>query len=148
MRGGDVRTESLFSSVSCEARGPAGHPLRAAADGADRLRSAVPLVCRAVEGRAGVGGHGLHQEPRPTAGGDEPPGPGRMENHNGLVVGALVTQATGTAKREAALVDGLKAKGRITLATDKGDDVRVDWVFPLNAATQTLVRLPKRIRTA
>ncbi|AEO49144.1 hypothetical protein [Rhodospirillum rubrum] len=71
-----------------------------------------------------------------------------MENHNGLVVGALVTQATGTAKREAALVDGLKAKGRITLATDKGDDVRVDWVFPLNAATQTLVRLPKRIRTA
>ncbi|HAQ00976.1 MAG TPA: IS5/IS1182 family transposase, partial [Rhodospirillum rubrum] len=36
MRGGDVRTESLFSSVSCEAWGPAGHPLRAAADGADR----------------------------------------------------------------------------------------------------------------
>src|SRR5207302_5516970 len=29
MRGGDVRTESLFSYVSCEARVPKGHPLRA-----------------------------------------------------------------------------------------------------------------------
>ena len=28
MRGGDARTESLFSDVSCEARGPAEHPLR------------------------------------------------------------------------------------------------------------------------
>ena len=28
MRGSDVRTESLFSYVSCEARVPAGHPLR------------------------------------------------------------------------------------------------------------------------
>ncbi len=28
MRGGDERTESLFSYVSCEARVPAGHPLR------------------------------------------------------------------------------------------------------------------------
>lgn len=29
MRGRDKRTESLFSYVSCEARVPAGHPLRA-----------------------------------------------------------------------------------------------------------------------
>jgi transposase len=28
MRGGDARTESLFSYVSCEARVPPGHPLR------------------------------------------------------------------------------------------------------------------------
>jgi len=28
MRGGDERTESLFSYVSCEARVPPGHPLR------------------------------------------------------------------------------------------------------------------------
>jgi transposase len=28
MRGSDVRTESLFSYVSCEARVPTGHPLR------------------------------------------------------------------------------------------------------------------------
>ncbi len=28
MRGGDARTESLFSDVSCEARVPPGHPLR------------------------------------------------------------------------------------------------------------------------
>ncbi|GAB3441425.1 hypothetical protein GCM10027396_08600 [Insolitispirillum peregrinum] len=29
MRGDDVRTESLFSYISCEARVPVGHPLRA-----------------------------------------------------------------------------------------------------------------------
>ncbi len=107
---------------------------------------------------------------RPRDGGDEPPGPGRngerdfrgekrsnrthasttdpeaklyrkadgqpsrlafmghvlMENRNGLVVGATVTQATGTAEREAALVlvDGLKQRGRITLGADKAYDVR------------------------
>jgi transposase len=49
-----------------------------------------------------------------------------MENRNGLVVGAIVTQATGTAEREAALalVDRLEAKGRITLGADKGYDAR------------------------
>src|ERR1700730_12179269 len=36
----------------------------AAADGATRLQSAVPLVCRAVAGCRGVGRYGLHQEPR------------------------------------------------------------------------------------
>ena len=30
MRGSDVRTESLFFCVSCEARVPTGHPLRPA----------------------------------------------------------------------------------------------------------------------
>ncbi|GAB6053067.1 IS5 family transposase [Magnetospira thiophila] len=49
-----------------------------------------------------------------------------MENRNSLVVGAMVTRATGTAEREAALslVDGLAAKGRITLGADKAYDVR------------------------
>jgi len=49
-----------------------------------------------------------------------------MENRNGLVVGATLTQASGTAEREAALtlIDGLKAKSRITLGADKGYDVR------------------------
>ncbi len=28
MRGGDIKTESLFSYVSCEARVPPDHPLR------------------------------------------------------------------------------------------------------------------------
>ncbi|ABF53814.1 IS5-like element ISSpal2 family transposase [Sphingopyxis alaskensis] len=53
-------------------------------------------------------------------------GHGLMENRNGLVVGALVTQATGTAEREAALVlvDELKATGRITLGADKAYDAR------------------------
>src|SRR5438132_6637536 len=111
MRGGDVRSEALFSYLSCEARVPLDHPLRpiqkivdealgaltgefeklyakfgrpsipperllraavaglllgtlgAAADGATRLQSAVPLVCRAVAGCGGVGRHGVHQEP-------------------------------------------------------------------------------------
>ena len=61
-----------------------------------------------------------------------------MENRNGLVVGALVTQATGTAEREAALqlVDGLKAKRRITLGADKAYDVR-DFVRDLRARKVT-----------
>ena len=36
----------------------------AAVDGAARLQSAVPLVCRVVAGCRGVGRHGVHQEPR------------------------------------------------------------------------------------
>src|SRR4029077_10726453 len=36
----------------------------AAADGATRLQSAVPLVCRAVAGCGGVGRYGVDQEPR------------------------------------------------------------------------------------
>lgn len=61
-----------------------------------------------------------------------------MENRNGLVVGAVVTQATGTAEREAALtlVDGLNAKGRITLGADKAYDVR-DFVRDLRTRKVT-----------
>lgn len=49
-----------------------------------------------------------------------------MENRNGLVVGATLTPATGTAEREAALalVDQLGAKRRITLGADKAYDAR------------------------
>ena len=55
-----------------------------------------------------------------------------MENRNGLVVGAMVSQATGTAEREAALklVDGLMAKRRITLGADKACDVWARKVTP------------------
>ena len=61
-----------------------------------------------------------------------------MENRNGLVVGAMVTQATGTAEREAALrlMDGLKAKGRITLGADKGYDAQ-EFVRDLRARKVT-----------
>lgn len=61
-----------------------------------------------------------------------------MENRNGLVVGALVTQATGTAEREAALklLDGLNARGRITLGADKAYDVR-EFVRDLRARKVT-----------
>lgn len=49
-----------------------------------------------------------------------------MENRHGLVVGALVTRATGTAEREAALalLDRHRPPGRrITLGADKAYDV-------------------------
>lgn len=61
-----------------------------------------------------------------------------MENRNGLVVGALVTQATGTAEREAALalIDDLEAKGRITVGADKAYDVR-EFVRNLRARKVT-----------
>src|SRR5690606_8299733 len=44
-----------------------------------------------------------------------------MGDRNGLVVGAILPQATGTAEREAAvaLVDALKPRRRISLAADK-----------------------------
>jgi transposase len=49
-----------------------------------------------------------------------------MEHRNGLVVGATLTPATGTAEREAALtlVDRLGSRRRITLAADKAYDAR------------------------
>jgi transposase len=49
-----------------------------------------------------------------------------MENRQGLVVGARVTQATGTAEREAAadLVDALGGTQRITLGADKNYDTK------------------------
>lgn len=48
-----------------------------------------------------------------------------MENRNGLAVEATLTQATGTAEREAslAMLDRRNANGRITLGADKAYDV-------------------------
>jgi hypothetical protein len=61
-----------------------------------------------------------------------------MENRNALVVGALVTEATGTAEREGALnlLDGLKVKTRVTLGAEKGYDAR-ELVQDLRARTVT-----------
>jgi hypothetical protein len=53
-------------------------------------------------------------------------GHGLMENRNGLIVGAMVTRASGTAERDAALelVDRCEVRRtRITLGADKGYDV-------------------------
>ena len=49
-----------------------------------------------------------------------------MENRNGLVVDGRITQASGTAEREAALVmlDARTSRRRITLGGDKAYDVR------------------------
>jgi transposase len=55
-----------------------------------------------------------------------------MENRNGLAVAAMLTPATGTAEREAALamLDRRRTKRRITLGTDKAYDV-TDFVESL-----------------
>jgi len=49
-----------------------------------------------------------------------------MENRNGLVVDVALTQATGTAEREAALemLEGIPVSRRITVGADKGYDTR------------------------
>jgi len=69
-----------------------------------------------------------------------------MENRSGLVVGAKVTQATGTAEREAAvdLVMALNGTHRVTLGADKNydtagfvDDVRMAQVTPHVAQNDT-----------
>ena len=47
-----------------------------------------------------------------------------MENRNGLVVDAMLTHATGTAEREAALamLERMQGRHRITLGADKAYD--------------------------
>jgi transposase len=55
-----------------------------------------------------------------------------MENRHGLVVDTRVTQATGTAEREAALAmaEAIPGQQRVTLGADKNDDTR-DFVREL-----------------
>lgn len=81
-----------------------------------------------------------------------------MENRHGLVVGSLVTRATGTAEREAALalVDRHRRPGRrITLGADKAYDVRTfvadlrgRKVTPHLAVNDHPTKTGKRRRTA
>jgi transposase len=80
-----------------------------------------------------------------------------MENRNGLAVDATLTQATGTAEREAALamLDRRKAKRRITLGADKAYDVtgfigdlRARKVTPHIAVNGTVSKLGKTRKTA
>lgn len=61
-----------------------------------------------------------------------------MENRNGLVTDAQVTQATGTAEREAAIamVEALGGTQRVTLGADKNYDTR-DCVDRLRCANAT-----------
>lgn len=61
-----------------------------------------------------------------------------MENRNGLVVNARVTQATGTAEREAAvdMVCALSGTHRVTLGADKNYDTR-DCVADLRSINVT-----------
>jgi hypothetical protein len=49
-----------------------------------------------------------------------------MENRNGLPVGIMVTEATGTAEREAAceLINGIEGEHQITIGADKAYDTR------------------------
>jgi transposase len=59
-----------------------------------------------------------------------------MENRNGLVVNARLTQASGTAEREAALAMLQPRRKRVTLAADKGYDTK-DFVADLRARRVT-----------
>ena len=84
-------------------------------------------------------------------------GHGLMENRNGLVVGACVTRASGTAEREAALelIDRHRpSRGRITLGADKGydvagfvEDLRMRKVTPHVAVQGHLSKTGKRRKT-
>ena len=79
-----------------------------------------------------------------------------MENRNGLAIGVMVTQATGTAEREAALelLERHTKKSRITLAADKAYDVtdfveklRKQKVTPHMAVQEHLTKTGKRRKT-
>ena len=74
-----------------------------------------------------------------------------MENRNGLVVGASLTKATGTAEREAAIamVEALPDDGRITLGTDKGYDTQ-DFVAEMRrlGVTPHVTQSNKKRRSA
>lgn len=79
-----------------------------------------------------------------------------MENRNGLAVGAMVTKASGTAEREAALelVEPHADKGRITLGGDKAYDVkdfveklREQQITPHMAVQDDLTKSGKRRKT-
>jgi transposase len=61
-----------------------------------------------------------------------------MENRNGLVVNSLLTQSTGTAEREAAVVmcDEIEGNHRVTLGADKNYDVR-DFIRELRGMKVT-----------
>ena len=81
-----------------------------------------------------------------------------MENRHGLAVGGGVSQATGTAEREAALdlIDGHRRRGgRITLGADKAYDVssscttcEIDRLLPHIAIDGHLTKTGKRRKTA
>jgi transposase len=80
-----------------------------------------------------------------------------MENRNGLVVGGLVSEANGTAEREAALALLARhrpGRRRVTLAADKGYDVaefvgrlRADAITPHIAVQDHLTKTGKRRKT-
>jgi transposase len=80
-----------------------------------------------------------------------------MENRNGLAVDATLTQATGTAEREAALamIDRRGTRSRITLGADKAYDVtgfvgdlRARNVTPHIAVNGSVSKLGKTRKTA
>ncbi len=113
MRGGDERTEGLFSYVSCEARVPATHP----------LRLITPHIAR--------DDHVTKTGKRRRTSID-----GRTMRHSGYAASLRIR------KRIEESFGWIKTTGGLAKTRHKGIK-RVGWMFELTAAAYNLVRLPK-----
>ena len=72
-----------------------------------------------------------------------------MENRNGIITDILITQATGTAEREAAvaMVDRRGGRRRITLGADKAYDTQ-DFIADLPGTGGDAARRPAHDATS
>src|SRR3954468_21191972 len=141
MRGSDAASGALFSYVDMEARVPATHPLRTIRTIVNEVLTALDTEFEALYegiGRQSVAPDETHASTTdPDArlyrkGSSQAAklsymGHALMENRHGLVVGATLTPATGTAEREAAIkmiVRRSPGARRLTLGADKGYDTK------------------------
>ena len=115
------------------------------ADGADRLQPVVPLVRGAADGRAGLASDGVHQEPRPTAGGRCGAGVPRGVDGPAAGEAAFVERALHGrrhADRRLGVHEELPAEGRLGRAAHAGAQRRTQ--LPPREALQRHPRLHDR----
>ncbi len=127
MRGPDIQQDSLFSTVSPESRVPKDHPLRPIRAMVDAALKELDADFNALYSDYGRDSDALlFRKSKGTAAKLAYLGHPLMENRNGLVVDAQVTQATGMAEREAAvdMVEALGGTRRVTLGADKNYDTK------------------------
>src|SRR5229473_247352 len=140
MRGEDQKQEAMFSYVSPEKRVPEDHPLRGIREMVDTiLKEMSPRFARlyAEVGRPSIAPERLlearlYKKSKGSEAKLSYLGHALMENRNGLLVKTLVTEAKGTAERDAALLMAEKIPGvkRVTLGGDKNYDTK-DFVREL-----------------